>query len=75
MLVNCVAYQRGQKVADIPISGIRAQLADPGVYADKNKFQQLDEAYKKATAAFDKISTEYDQTFERLMLLEEQIGS
>ncbi len=29
MLVNCVAYTRGQKVADIPITDIRAQLADP----------------------------------------------
>ena len=32
VLVNCVAYQRGQKVADIPISEIRAQLADPGCF-------------------------------------------
>lgn len=32
MLVNCVAYQRGQKVADIPISEIRAHLADPGCF-------------------------------------------
>lgn len=32
MLVNCVAYRRGQKVADIPISEIRANLADPGCF-------------------------------------------
>ena len=32
MLVNCVAYQRGQKVADIPIGEIRAHLADPGCF-------------------------------------------
>ncbi len=32
MLVNCVAYRGGQRVADIPISGIRAQLADPGCF-------------------------------------------
>ncbi|MEO6223410.1 MAG: magnesium/cobalt transporter CorA [Vicinamibacterales bacterium] len=32
MLVNCVAYQRGQKVADIPITEIRAHLADPGCF-------------------------------------------
>lgn len=32
MLVNCVAYQRGQKVADIPISEIRAHLDDPGCF-------------------------------------------
>jgi len=32
VLVNCVAYRRGQKVADIPISEIRAHLADPGCF-------------------------------------------
>jgi len=32
VLVNCVAYRRGQKVADIPISDIRAHLADPGCF-------------------------------------------
>ena len=32
MLVNCVAYRQGQKVADIPISEIRAALVDPGCF-------------------------------------------
>jgi magnesium transporter len=32
VLVNCVAYRRGQKVADIPIGEIRANLADPGCF-------------------------------------------
>lgn len=32
MLVNCVAYQRGQKVADIPIAEIRTYLVDPGCF-------------------------------------------
>lgn len=32
MLVNCVVYRRGQKVADIPIGEIRANLADPGCF-------------------------------------------
>ena len=32
MLVNCVAYRRGQKVGDIPLSGIRAALADPDCF-------------------------------------------
>lgn len=32
MLVNCVAYRKGQKVADIPISDIRETLADPACF-------------------------------------------
>lgn len=54
---------------------LEAQLSDPAIYADKNKFQQLDEAYKKAAEVFDKINADYDKTFEKLMLLEEKMGS
>ena len=32
MLVNCVAYRNGEKVADIPLSQIRASLAGPGTF-------------------------------------------
>ncbi len=32
MLVNCVAYRRGERLADIPISEIRSQLTDPGCF-------------------------------------------
>jgi magnesium transporter len=30
MLVNCVSYERGEKVGDVPLSEIRGQLAHPG---------------------------------------------
>jgi magnesium transporter len=30
MVVNCVSYERGVRVGDIPLSGIRAELAHPG---------------------------------------------
>jgi len=32
MLVNCVAYQEGQKLADIPIADISDWLAKPGCF-------------------------------------------
>jgi magnesium transporter len=32
MLVNCVAYERGEKLADIPVSDIRQHLAKPGCF-------------------------------------------
>ena len=32
MLVNCVAYQRGQKLADTPVSEIRANLGRPDCF-------------------------------------------
>ena len=32
MLVNCVVYERGEKVADIPVADIRSYLAKPGCF-------------------------------------------
>lgn len=32
MLVNCVSYQRGQKLADIPVTEIRASLSQPDCF-------------------------------------------
>ena len=32
MVVNCVAYQRGEKLADIPVSEIRAHLVQPDCF-------------------------------------------
>ena len=32
MIVNCVAYDRGQKLSDIPLTEVRSQLAKPGCF-------------------------------------------
>ena len=32
MLVNCVVYERGERLADIPVSDIRLHLAKPGCF-------------------------------------------
>ena len=32
MLVNCVVYERGERVADIPVSEIRSHLTRPGCF-------------------------------------------
>lgn len=32
MIVNCVSYQRGEKVADIPVTEVRDHLARPGCF-------------------------------------------
>ena len=32
MLVNCVVYERGERLADIPVSDIRAHLVRPGCF-------------------------------------------
>ncbi len=52
MLVNCVAYTQGQKVADIPISEIRGYLADPRCFVwvalkdpDASELERLQEEF------------------------------
>src|SRR5688572_15273618 len=32
MIVNCVAYDRGQKLSDIPLTEVRSHLAKPGCF-------------------------------------------
>jgi ATP-binding cassette subfamily F protein 3 len=55
------------------LSELEQKLADPGLYADKNAFQQTDEAYKKKSAQLIDLSSQYDKTFEQMMELEEEI--
>ncbi len=52
---------------------LELQLADPEVYADKDKFVETDEAYKKLTGKVEQLTAEYDQLFEEMLELEEQL--
>jgi ATP-binding cassette subfamily F protein 3 len=53
---------------------LEAQLGDPAFYADRDKFQKLDEQYRQHSAKLDAVSKEYDEIFEKIMELEEKIG-
>lgn len=53
---------------------IEAQLSIPEVYADKNKFAELDAMYKQHIQQLEAVSKEYDKAFEALLELEEKIG-
>ncbi|HLO69470.1 MAG TPA: ABC-F family ATP-binding cassette domain-containing protein [Flavipsychrobacter sp.] len=53
---------------------IEAQLSNPDVYSDKNKFAELDTKYKQQTSQIDALTKEYDRVFELVLELEEKIG-
>ena len=53
---------------------LEAKLADPGLYADKDKFVKLDEQYKQITTRVDTKGKEYEKLFEEVMELEEKLG-
>ncbi len=49
-------------------------LADPNVYQAADKFKQLDTQYQKIQQQVNSLSSTYDEAFEALMNLEEQIN-
>jgi ATP-binding cassette subfamily F protein 3 len=56
------------------LATVETQLADPATYADKAKFQTLDEQYKKLTTDVNQKAKEYEKLFEEMMELEEKMN-
>lgn len=56
-------------------SALEAALADPDTYADKEKFVAAEEAYREACDKFLQLNRQYEEAFEKMMTLEEKIGS
>jgi ATP-binding cassette subfamily F protein 3 len=52
---------------------IEAAMGDPSIYADKNKFVQLENDYKSIQLQFNTLNQEYETAFEKLMELEAAI--
>ena len=67
--------QLEDKIADLnkKKTQLELDLASPGVYGDKTKFQQTEAAYKTNTDDLKKANAEYEIVFEKLMELEEKI--
>ena len=53
---------------------LEAAMASPEAYSNKEKFQQTELAYKKASDAIEQLNKEYEVVFEKVMELEEKIG-
>ncbi|MCH5683972.1 hypothetical protein LWM68_06655 [Niabella sp. W65] len=53
---------------------LEAQLADPAIYADKDKFLEVEQGYKKAAEENKQLEKKYEEVFTLLMELEEQAG-
>jgi len=51
---------------------LEANLADPEIYADKDKFLEAETAYRKKSEERDRANKDYENVFERLMKLEEE---
>jgi ATP-binding cassette subfamily F protein 3 len=51
---------------------LEAQLASPDIYSDKNKFLAAESNYQKNSEALAAAHSDYEQTFEKLLELEEK---
>jgi ATP-binding cassette subfamily F protein 3 len=51
---------------------LELQLAAPDIYADKQRFVQTEEKYKNVTSRLVQLNQDYEQTFEKIIELEEQ---
>ena len=49
---------------------LEAALADPSTYSDKQKFTEAESAYKKQSEELDLLNRQYEEVFEKIMLLE-----
>ena len=53
---------------------LEVELASPECYADKDKFQKTDEAYKQIVSEIEQLTEQYNTLFEEVLHLEEQLG-
>lgn len=49
---------------------LEAALADPATYSDKQKFLQTESSYNNITAQLERLNTQYEQVFEKIIELE-----
>jgi ATP-binding cassette subfamily F protein 3 len=55
-------------------ASLESRLGDPEIYADKQKFAELDTQYQSKTAAWQAMNADYEAAFEQLMELEERLA-
>jgi ATP-binding cassette subfamily F protein 3 len=56
------------------IKTVESELANPGIYADKVRFLEIEETYKKLLTQNNRLQNQYEEAFMALMELEESSG-
>jgi ATP-binding cassette subfamily F protein 3 len=52
---------------------LEAAMVDPAIYADKNKFQETETAYKKIIQEISRLNQQYEEIFEQISILESKV--
>ncbi len=53
---------------------LEAKLASPDIYANADKFKETEGAYKQVIQQLQAVNQQYEELFEQIMKLEEQLG-
>jgi ATP-binding cassette, subfamily F, member 3 len=53
-------------------SELESALIDPSVYSDKEKFMQAETLLKNSNAELNKLNSEYEKVFEKILELEQK---
>jgi len=53
---------------------LESSMTDPAIYADKNKFLQTESDYNATKAEISSLSSQYEETFEKIIALEDIAG-
>ena len=74
-------YQRKLQQLDADLSNaaniklkLEAELANPSVYSDKNKYKVVETDYENSKNNLISLNKEYETVFEKVMVLEEQLN-
>ncbi len=55
--------------------GLEKEMASPDVYADKQRFLETEKNYKETVAAIGQLQPRHEESFEKMMELEERMGN
>ena len=68
--------QLEEKIAGLNLqkNSLEELLSSPGIYAEKGKFLKAETDYKKISEELNTANADYEKVFERLMVLEQQLG-
>ncbi len=56
------------------VAALEAKLGDPDFYKNQQEFLKVDTQYRQHSARLEQLNKEYDQSFEKVMELEEKLG-
>jgi ATP-binding cassette, subfamily F, member 3 len=67
-----IIQQLEEKIADLnkTKTDLEAAMADPSIYADKNKFIKVETDYKTTNQELSRLGKQYEETFEKIIVLE-----